>query len=64
MGVEMPVRMGGIIRRCPMPAHGIGKGYLKEVIIAGQQALENLGQSHALRTTQIRETEKGTSGQE
>jgi hypothetical protein len=46
-----------------MPSHGVGEGYLKEVVVPGQEALENIGQPHALVIGQIRKTKNVTSWQ-
>lgn len=45
MRMEMPLVVGQSIRRGLMKAHGIGKGYVEEPIVAAGESLEKIGQS-------------------
>ena len=44
--VELPV-VPGARGRAPVPAHGVGEGSLKEVVVAGEQALQDVRQGVA-----------------
>jgi len=53
VGVELPVIVILLAEGRAVPAHGVGEGGLEEVVVAGEEALEDVGEGIAFLGLEI-----------